>query len=152
MTPPQQHYDSLVHGLKAAGLKLTPQRLAILELLADNRTHPTAAAIYQQLQRRFPTMSQTTVYNTLDSLVKLGLIHEIGRVGDDAAHYDADTDPHVNVICQNCGKIVDVVADDQVPSLEAMAKRSGFEIHGARIVYYGLCAACGRKAARQTAR
>ncbi len=151
MTPPRQHYNTLVQGLKNAGLKLTPQRLAILELLADNLTHPTAAAIYQQLQSRFPTMSQTTVYNTLDSLVKLGLIHEIGRVGDDAAHYDSDTDPHVNVVCQNCGKIIDMPADDQVPSLEMVAKRSGFEIHGARLVYYGLCATCARSA-RKAAR
>jgi Fur family peroxide stress response transcriptional regulator len=151
MTVSRQHYDLLVQGLKDAGLKLTRQRLAILELLADSRAHPTVAAIYQQLHGRFPAMSQTTVYNTLDSLVKLGLIHEIGRAGDDAAHYDADTDPHVNVVCQTCGKIIDMPADNQVPSLATVAQRSGFEIHGARIVYYGLCTSCARSA-RKAAR
>ncbi len=145
MTPPRQHYTSLVQGLKTAGLKLTPQRLAILELLADNRTHPTAAAIYQQLQPRFPTMSQTTVYNTLQTLVQLGLVHELGAAGDAAAHFDVDTDPHLNVICQSCGRIVDFTEADVVPSLQAVAKQSGFEIRGARIVYYGLCPTCRRK-------
>ena len=141
----QQHYDSLMKGLKQAGLKLTPQRLAILDVLAGNQTHPTAAMIYQQLQPRFPTMSQTTVYNTLQTLVGLGLIHELGQAGDDAAHYDPDTAPHLNVICQVCGKIVDFNETDNVPSLQAVAAQSGFDIQGARIVYYGLCPSCRRK-------
>ncbi len=143
----QQHYASLVQGLKQAGLKLTPQRLAILDLLAGNRTHPTAAAIYQQLQPQFPTMSQTTIYNTLETLVKLGLIHELGQVGDDAVHYDPDTTPHLNVFCQVCGKIMDFTEADIMPSLQAVAAQSGFEIQGARIVYYGLCPTCRRKSA-----
>ncbi len=145
MTPPRPHYASLIQGLKDAGLKLTPQRLAILDLLADNRTHPTVAAIYQQLQARFPTMSQTTVYNTLQTLVRLGLVHELGAAGGAAAHFDVDTDPHLNVICQSCGKIVDFAEADVVPSLQTVAKQSGFEIQGARIVYYGLCPTCRRK-------
>ncbi len=148
-TTPQRHYDTLVQGLKQAGLKLTPQRLAILDLLAGNRTHPTAAAIYQQLQPQFPTMSQTTVYNTLQTLVGLGLIHELGQAGDDAAHYDPDTAPHLNVICQMCGKIVDFNETGVIPSLNAVAAQSGFDIQGARIVYYGLCPTCRRKSIAQ---
>ncbi len=148
-TARQYHYDTLVQGLKQAGLKLTPQRLAILDRLAGNRTHPTAAAIYQQLQPQFPTMSQTTVYNTLQTLVRLGLIHELGQAGDDAEHYDPDIAPHLNVICQMCGKIVDFNETGVVPSLKAVATQSGFDIQGARIVYYGLCPACRRKSTAQ---
>ncbi len=148
-TTHQHHYDALVQGLKQARLKLTPQRMAILDLLAGNRTHPTAAAIYRQLQPQFPTMSQTTVYNTLQTLVGLGLIHELGQAGDDAAHYDPDTAPHLNVICQMCGKIVDFNETGVVPSLNAVAAQSGFDIQGARIVYYGLCPTCRRKSTAQ---
>ncbi len=153
MTPPRLHYDSLLQGLKQAGLKLTPQRLAILDVLAGSRDHPTVAAIYTQLQPRFPTMSQTTVYNTLRTLVQLGLVHELGEAGDAAAHFDVDIDPHVNVICQVCGKIVDLLEDERVPSLAAVAQQSGFEVRGARIVYYGLCPTCRRQqTARRTSR
>lgn len=143
----QRHYETLVQGLKQAGVKLTPQRLAILELLAGIQTHPTVTTIYQQFQPRFPTMSQTTVNNTLQTLVGLGLSHELGQAGDDAAHCDPDTAPHLNVICQVCGKIVDFNEADVVPSLlDAADRQSGFAIQGARIVYDGLCPVCRRKA------
>jgi len=150
----KSRYQELMQGLRDAGLKLTPQRLAILELLAGNRSHPTANTVFQALRPRFPTMSQTTVYNTLDTLATLGLIHELGTVGDDAVHYDADVEPHVNVICNQCGKIVDLVESDVVPSLDSIATQSGYDVRGARIVYYGLCPTCRRKqsgAQRKTA-
>ncbi len=141
----QERYEELVNRVRDAGLKLTPQRLAILQFMAGNHTHPTAHAVYQQLLPRFPTMSQTTVYNTLQTLVDLGLIHELGEAGDDAIHYDADPAPHINLICTSCGKIVDLDEPNAMPSMEAIGTQSGFDIRGARLVYYGLCPACRRK-------
>jgi Fur family peroxide stress response transcriptional regulator len=145
MTTTTPRYNELKQGLRDAGLKLTPQRLAILDMLATTHSHPTASAVYQALQPRFPTMSQTTVYNTLQTLASLGLIHELGTAGDDAVHYDTDTEPHINVICSQCGKILDRAETDAVPSLDSIAAQSGFEVRGARLVYYGLCPTCRRQ-------
>jgi Fur family peroxide stress response transcriptional regulator len=143
----QKHYQELVQGLRRAGMKLTPQRIAILQLLAASRTHPTAHAIYQELLPRFSTMSLTTVYNTLQTLVKLGLIHELGQAGDDTTHYDTDPAPHINLVCTSCGKIADYDEESLVPTMQLIATQSGYQIRGARIVYYGLCPACRRKKA-----
>ena len=140
-----ERYNELLQGLRDAGMRITPQRMAILELLAASQSHPTAAMVYQQLLPRFPTMSQTTVYNTLQTLVNLGLIHELGEAGDAATHYDADTTPHINLICNSCGKIIDLDEQDLMPSIQAVAQQSGFEIRGMRIAYYGLCPTCRHK-------
>ena len=64
--------DDLVDALRAAGLKLTAQRLAIVECLADDVTHPTAQELYERLRPQFPTMSVATVYNTLSALTDIG--------------------------------------------------------------------------------
>jgi Fur family peroxide stress response transcriptional regulator len=138
-----ERYQELLAALRAAGLRRTPQRLAVLRLLAAGRAHPTAADVYQRLLPRFPSLSQTTVYNTLQALARHGLITELGVAGDAATHYDTETEPHLNLICNACGRIVDLGAP--VPSLAAVSAESGYDIRGARLVYYGLCPACRRK-------
>ncbi len=141
----QARYAELLDGLKRAGLKRTPQRLAILELLAGNATHPTAQAVHRALAARFPSLSLTTVYNTLEALVALGMIHEMGAAADGATHYDANPVPHINLMCLQCGKVTDLPEDDLVPGMQAVAELSGYDIRGARIAYYGLCPACRKQ-------
>jgi Fur family peroxide stress response transcriptional regulator len=136
--------ESMAAALRQAGLRLTAQRLAVCAALAGNRAHPTAQALYDQLRPQFTTLSRATVYNTLQSLVRAGLIHEIGTAGDGAVHYDADPRPHVNLMCTRCHR----VDDFPEPALEAVGRRvargSGYAVRGARVVYYGLCPACRR--------
>ena len=135
----------LAAGLKAAGLRLTPQRLAMCEALGGSRSHPTAQSLYGQLRPAFPSLSRATVYNTLQALVKAGLIDELGGAGDGASHYDAHPAPHVNLVCTRCHRVEDFM---NAP-LEAVAQRvsvdSGYELRGARVVYYGLCPRCQRE-------
>lgn len=138
-------FDSLSHALKQAGLRLTPQRLAICRLLKETDTHPTALQIYQALKPQFPSLSPATVYNTLDTLVKLGMVNALGHAGDDEVHYDADVEPHINLACISCHRILDVPSSHVQHLNGEIAQASGFKILGARVLYYGICPECQRK-------
>lgn len=139
-------YAQLTQALKEAGLRLTPQRLAICRLLAETDAHPTALQIYQTLKPQFPSLSPATVYNTLDTLVHLGMVNVLGHAGDGEVHYDADTTPHINLACVLCHKIVDVPSEYVQHLDREIAQSSGFRILGARVLYYGICPQCQGKA------
>lgn len=134
--------ERLAQRLKEAGLRLTPQRLAIYQTLVETDSHPTAQDLYERLDATMPSLSQATVYNTLQTLVEKGLVHELGDAGDGAIHYDADITPHINLVCTRCHRIDDYfqvpldVLDEQV------AAESGYQVQGARLVFYGLCPQC----------
>lgn len=140
-------YSSLLISLKQAGLRLTPQRLAICKLLAETDEHPTAAQIYQTLKPDYPSLSLATVYNTLEALVGLGVVNALGHAGDDQVHYDADTSPHVNLACVSCHKIVDVPSEHVQHLQGELTNVSGFRLLGARVLYYGICPECQAKQA-----
>ncbi len=134
--------EILTTHLKKAGMRLTPQRIAICRLLAESNDHPTAAMIYEHLRIQYPSLSLATVYNTLDALVGLGLVNALGHAGDGAVHFDADTSPHINLACISCHQIVDV-ASSQVAGLESeISHASGYQLLGVRMMYYGLCPSC----------
>jgi Fur family peroxide stress response transcriptional regulator len=134
--------DSLVQQLKSAGLRVTPQRLAIFSALVSTDSHPTAQALFEQLHPQLPSLSQATVYNTLQILAERGLILEIGTAGDGAVHYDGDPTPHVNLICTHCHGVQDL-NDFPLGSLaKAKIGQAGFKIHAMRIAFYGQCQDC----------
>ncbi len=136
--------ERLIQALRDAGLRLTPQRLAICRYLANTDTHPTTQEIYRALKPDYPSLSLATVYNTLSALVELGAIHALGDAGDDTTHYDADIAPHINLVCVRCHRIVDLPHQAVAELEKEAAERTGFRILGARVVYYGLCPDCQR--------
>ena len=134
--------SKLAERLRKHGLRLTPQRLAVYQALVANDQHPTAAILYKQLSEQIPSLSQATVYNTLQVLVEKGLVHEIGDAGDGHMHYDADISPHLNLVCRRCRRIFDF-HDPRLADLDALITAgSGFDLQGARLVYYGVCPEC----------
>ncbi len=138
-------YQTLTTTLQQSGMRITPQRVAICKLLTDSDEHPTAAQIFEQVKVQYPSISLATVYNTLDTLVNLGALNVLGHAGDDHVHYDADTEPHVNLACISCHKIVDIPSE-HVHHLDAeITDASGFKLLGARVLYYGLCPECQSK-------
>ncbi len=136
------NYLILTQTLKAAGMRLTPQRTAVCRFLAESDEHPTAAMIYDELKLQFDSFSLATVYNTLDALVKLGAVNALGGVGDDSVHYDADTEPHVNLACLSCNKIVDIPSEHVTHLDDEITAATGYKLLGARVLYYGLCPDC----------
>lgn len=132
----------LAQVLRDAGYRLTSQRLAICGLLEETQSHPTAQMIYEQLSSQYKSLSLATVYNTLDALVALGAINALGTAGDEAVHYDADTEPHVNLACISCHRVIDLPSEFIHALDREIAEKSGYRLLGTRVLYYGLCPQC----------
>ncbi|MBN2694431.1 transcriptional repressor [bacterium] len=135
---------SLVQKCKKAGLKLTPQRLAIFKTLENNKTHPTVDSIYQSLKKDFPTMSLTTVYNTLETLYEMGEISKLD-IDSDKAHFDPDNKRHHHFQCSSCKKIVDVFVDFSEILNNNELQNSNFTITDFNINFRGVCDSCNKK-------
>ncbi|WP_301107671.1 peroxide-responsive transcriptional repressor PerR [Sporosarcina sp.] len=138
--------DALV-TLKESGVRITPQRHAILEYLITSQTHPTADEIYKALESDFPNMSVATVYNNLRVFQNSGLVKEL-TYGDASSRFDFVTHDHYHIICDDCGKIVDF----HHPGLEEVerlaAHVTGFKVNSHRLEVYGTCPECAE--AQQT--
>ncbi len=134
--------STLTHALRQAGMRLTSQRVAICSLLVSAPTHPTAQALYEALHPRYPSLSLATVYHTLQALVEVGAINEIGTAGDTATHYDADLSPHVNLACTSCHRVMDLPSEHIQHVAQEVESASGYHLLGARVLYYGLCPDC----------
>ncbi len=126
----------------SAGLKRTPQRLAILQYLDGNRSHPSAEEIYRAVSKRYRSMSFATVYNTLHTLTESGTVREL-TIDPERKRYDPDTSHHHHCICVDCGKIIDVPEDIAVEVPKATARE--FTVTGSHVEFYGQCAACRKK-------
>jgi Fur family peroxide stress response transcriptional regulator len=140
-----KNFDSLITALHDSGMRLTPQRRAICRYLSQSEAHPTAAMVYDALKPEMPSLSLMTVYNTLNTLEELGALHAIGKAGDEAVHYDTDTEPHVNLICTACRKIIDVPSKKIDALKREIEEKSGYRLHNTRIVFEGLCPECQKK-------
>jgi Fe2+ or Zn2+ uptake regulation protein len=129
--------------LRDAGLKATPQRLAILRTLDGDETHPTAQELYDRLRDEFPTLSVATVYNTLSALTRLSRCVPLELGGP--VRFDPNVTAHDHAVCERCGRIRDV---DLQPTAadDATSELSGFQVRRVERIYRGLCAQCSEDA------
>lgn len=127
--------------LKSNGVRMTPQRHAILSYLISSLNHPTADEIYKALESKFPNMSVATVYNNLKVFIESGLVREL-TFGDDSSRFDADMSDHYHAICVNCGKIVDFEVPALLEAEREAGKQTKFRVHGHRLEVYGTCPEC----------
>lgn len=129
---------------KAAGtrFKRTPQRLAILDYLQGNTSHPSAEDIYRAVSRKYQSMSLATVYNTLNAFTQAGTLREL-TIDPERKRYDPDTTNHHHLICVLCGKIADIPEGIAVDLPADMAR--DFAVLGSHIEFYGHCASCKKK-------
>lgn len=134
----------LERALRDAGLKLTPQRLAIIRCLEGDRTHPTAQQIRLRLEKSFPTTSVTTVYNTLSALTQIGQLRQLDMGGP--IRFDPNSTAHDHAVCEHCGSIRDVEisrARGGQRGQERKARGLGdFEVSRIERVYRGVCSSC----------
>jgi Fe2+ or Zn2+ uptake regulation protein len=122
------------------GLKVTPQRECIFEVLWGAADHPSAELVYAEARTRMPTMSLKTVYQTLNDLAGMGEVQQLD-FGTGASRFDPNVDGHHHLICTGCGKVRDLYADFSSVKVPNEAAR-GFTIGGAEVVFRGLCADC----------
>jgi Fur family peroxide stress response transcriptional regulator len=134
--------EFLINKLKDSGMRITPQRIAICQMISESTAHPTAAMICESIRRQYPSLSLATVYNTLDTLAGLGAITILGQAGDDNVHYDGNRFPHVHFACIACHKIEDIDYPEIAGVDFEIANRLNYKIMGACFMYYGLCPDC----------
>lgn len=141
--------ERMLRRLKEHRFRLTPQRLAVVEILAQDRSHPSASEIYRKVLQRFPTTSLATVYKTLFLLKELGEVLELG-FPDGSNHYDGvHPKPHPHVICLRCHKIHDPDLKGLDNLTDVVVRQTGFRILYHRLDFFGLCPACGKDATGQ---
>ena len=133
--------EKIITKYKDMGLRLTPQRIAILKYLDGNTSHPTADNIYRDVKQTYPTLSFATVYNTLQTLREHGEVMEV-TIDPIRKHYDPNTSPHHHVICISCNDLWDVFVDysDVLKLPSNVAK--GIKTVGVHVDFYGLCKNC----------
>jgi len=137
-----ERVEALLERLRARDCRITPQRLALLELLFNSIDHPSAGQLHDQLKLQFPTMSLATVYKTLNLLKEMGEIREI-NFGNGDNRYDAIKPfSHAHLICTQCHSIIDADVPAFSDEEQALAKRSGYQITGHRFDFFGICPKC----------
>ncbi len=125
---------------RKAGLKLTPQRLAVYKELVSRNDHPSAEELYEDLKGKIEGISLTTVYRTLASLEKAGLVARVPTLKD-KVRYDARVEPHSHFVCLKCGRVYDVDCDFK-SSVNLSNIPEGFEVKSCSFVCYGVCKKC----------
>jgi Fur family peroxide stress response transcriptional regulator len=137
-----QRLDELVVKLRDQGYRLTPQRRAVLGILATSQEHLNIEEIYARVHQEFPMTSLATIYNTVTMLKDMGEVLELsfGRGGN---RYDGNKPvPHPHLVCEHC----DAVIDPDLPALEGLAKQvselTGYQITSHRLDFFGICPDC----------
>ncbi|HEY2733101.1 MAG TPA: Fur family transcriptional regulator [Polyangiales bacterium] len=149
-------------ALREAGLKATPQRLAVLRSLSGDETHPTAQELHERLAAEFPSLSVATIYNTLSALTRIGRCIPLELGGP--VRFDPNVEAHDHAVCEQCGSIRDVNAEQTFPAAisgdaasaaisgnagsaatsgeKPSRELTGFTVRRVERIYRGLCALC----------
>ncbi|HWO93245.1 MAG TPA: Fur family transcriptional regulator [Dehalococcoidia bacterium] len=132
----------LIETFKHLGIRVTAQRLAVARVLADSKDHPTAQDVFERVRQHLPHISLATVYNTVAVLENKGLVQAL--VFADGKRYDTNIMSHANLVCVECGRIVDVDDEDGVVARlrDKVEAASGFDVIGQRLDFYGACSEC----------
>ena len=133
---------AIKRSLEGSGLRCTPQRHAVMAFLMECNRHPTAAEIFEAVNRVDPRSSRATTYNNLRDLVQAGLVREVAVEGR-AARFDARGMRHHHFICDRCGNVEDMEwCDVSRPASGALGKRV---LRECEVIFRGLCTKCARR-------
>ncbi|MCJ7818323.1 MAG: transcriptional repressor [Syntrophales bacterium] len=145
MADPQDRLDQMLAKLKTRNFRITPQRLAILKILASSEGHPSVERIYKQVKETFATTSLATIYKTVILLKHLNEVLELG-FPDGSNRYDGNKPyPHPHVVCVRCKQILDPDLGSLPQLASEAAQKTGFKILDHRLDFFGICPECQRK-------
>ena len=131
-------FEALKIEIKQKGINLSHQRLKVLEYLYQNQCHPTVEEIFTGLHKEMPTLSKTTVYNTLRILVGAGLVRII-NIEDNETRYDIIVENHGHFKCESCGTIYNFRIDVDLLISEDL---NSFKIDDKNVYFKGVCPRC----------
>jgi Fe2+ or Zn2+ uptake regulation protein len=132
---------SIIKKLREQKLKITPQRIAIIEAFVDNISlHPGASLIYEEARKKVKSLSLSTVYDTLNELSRQGIIKmlEFDKMEN---RYEGNIAAHINLVCKGCNKIMDYKLPISI-NLKEVVKKARFRVVDTRLEYYGYCQDC----------
>lgn len=130
-----------IEKLKKNNIRMTSQRIAILEFLARDGNHPTANEIYQALKDKHPNMSIATIYNNLLFFKKGGILKEI-PFGEGSNRYDLTDTKHYHAVCEHCGKVVDFDYQELDKINTIVENQINFKVLNHNFKVTGLCENC----------
>ncbi len=136
--------ESIIAKMKEKGLKITPQRLAITQVLIERgNLHPGARLIYEEAKKMRRSLSLSTTYATVNEFSRYGIIKtlEFDKMEN---RYELNVTEHINLICKGCKKIMDFKLPFKIDNNE-VARKSGFRVTDRRFEYYGYCEECKKK-------
>jgi len=135
---------SCVETLKAKGLKLTPQRILITDIIHDAVGHLTAEEIIEKARTKMPGVNKSTVYHTLELLEESGCVYK-SELGDQFIYHHADEGHHHHLTCRECGKTIECDEDMLTPFKKSLEKQYGFHIDFKHMIMSGVCHECQKK-------
>ena len=133
-----EKFEYLKGELKKNSIRLSHQRLKVLEYLSNKKSHPSVDEIFNNLREEVPTLSKTTIYNTLKTLEGADLVKVI-NIEDNESLYDADVDDHGQFKCTTCGKVFDFALDFDSILLKGL---EGFKVEKRDVYFKGVCPNC----------
>ena len=145
MVSPQTRLDEMLQKLRQRNFRITPQRIAVLKILAFSEMHPSVENIHEKVKEDFPTTSLATVYKTVTLLKELNEVLELG-FPEGSNRYDGNKPyPHPHLICTKCKKIVDPDLASLADMTEELVSDTGFQIINHRLDFFGICPDCQKK-------
>ncbi|MGQ9627102.1 MAG: Fur family transcriptional regulator [Anaerolineae bacterium] len=145
MADPQARLDEMIARLRERGHRLTPQRMAVLKVLAASEEHLSAEKIYERVKVDFPTTSLATIYKAVTLLKEMGEVLELG-FSDDTNRYDGNKPyPHPHLICIKCRNIIDSDVASLSELSQELARSTGYRIVSHRLDFFGICPQCQEK-------
>lgn len=139
--PMDERYKELKEVLKEHNIRVSHQRLLILDYLLCNDTHPTADEIFKDLKSKDPVLSQATVYNTLNLFVDHNLISELD-FNQPSKRYEFYSFNHSHFLCENCGKILDLNIKEEDLQFKELEK---FDVNNIEVIARGICPSCDKE-------
>ena len=133
-------YEAICNHLTSHGIKPSVQRIAVMEYLLEHPSHPTVEEIYGALTSQIPTLSKTTVYNTLRLLSEQGAARML-TIDERKTCFDGDTHPQAHFLCTECGHIYDIALEGNSHTVSALLP-AGFEMFTADTYFRGRCPHC----------
>lgn len=134
-------FNDLAKELKKKNIRLSHQRLKVLEYMIENKNHPTVDRIYTDLHKEIPTLSKTTIYNTLNALSEAGIVKAL-NISDNETKYDIVSEEHGHFKCDICGDIYDFpIKLDEFTSNDL----KGFQIRDKDVYLKGICPSCSKQ-------
>ncbi len=128
--------------LREKGYKLTPQRIMVLDTLHEAEEHITAPEIYARVRVKYPGINKSTVYRTLELLKEMDLVAETELGGERLYYHHAEKGRHHHLVCQRCGKIIDLDENLLFPLRDALRQEYRFEADLRHLALFGHCLRC----------